>query len=75
MSKILSTATAVIDELGGTKATADLTGRRMQHVTNWRAAGRLPADTFLIVSEALKKKNAAAPAALWGIKLPTEAAE
>jgi hypothetical protein len=74
--RTLKTATAVIDELGGTKATADLTGRRMQHVTNWRASGRLPADTFLIIRAKLEGLDCTAPVELWGIKSPTrEAAE
>lgn len=67
----LETATAVIDRLGGTTATARLTGRKPQHVTNWRTSGRLPADTFLIMRQALEGRQATAPVGLWGIREPS----
>ena len=68
----LQTAGSVIDALGGTAATARLTDRKAQHVTNWRAAGRLPADTFLILSKELEARGLTAPAEVWGIKTPSE---
>jgi hypothetical protein len=72
----LLTATSVIDELGGTTATAKLTRRKPQHVTNWRTSGRLPPDTFLVMRQALAERGKEAPAALWGITDPSiEAAE
>lgn len=67
MIRTLPTASAVIDALGGTSAVATLTKKSMQSVTNWRSAGRLPADTFLIISIALKKIDRNAPSSLWGI--------
>jgi len=70
----LRTADEVIDALGGTAATARFTGRKDQHVSNWRAAGRLPADTYLIVTKELKRLRKKASPSLWGIKAP-EAAE
>ena len=69
----LQTAGEVIDALGGTAATARLVGRKDQHVSNWRASGRLPADTFLIIAELLKEKNATAPPSVWGIREPERA--
>ena len=63
-------ATDVIDALGGTAAVARLTDRKMQHVSNWRAAGRFPADTFLVIGVALTAIGKAAPPTLWGIKEP-----
>lgn len=67
MAKSLKTVDAVIDELGGTAVTAKITGRQMQHVSNWRSAGRMPSNTFLILTTALEKKGATAPPDLWGI--------
>lgn len=64
----LQSASEVIDALGGTGATARLTGRRYdQAVSNWRTTGRLPPDTFLIISEELKKRGDSASPAIWGI--------
>jgi hypothetical protein len=37
MTESLTTASDVIDALGGTTMVARLTGRKPQHVTNWRA--------------------------------------
>lgn len=68
----LQTAGEVIDALGGTAATARLTGRKVQHVSNWRAAGRLPAKTFLVLQAELRERELSAPPSLWGIH---EAAE
>lgn len=70
----LQTAGDVIDELGGTGATARLTGRKDQHVSNWRAAGKLPAKTFLILKAELNARGVDAPSSLWGIKDPMGAA-
>ncbi len=68
----LETARAVIDWLGGTTAVSRLTARKPQHVTNWKASGRLPSDTFLIMRLALKNAGATAPTALWGIVEPAK---
>ena len=72
-AKKLSTAAEVIDALGGTVATSRLAGRKAQHVTNWRAAGKLPANTFLVLSAALKERGKEAPPSLWGITEPEAA--
>lgn len=66
----LKTSDEVIDALGGTARVAELTHRLPQSVSNWRKAGRLPSDTFLIISGALKSKGMAAPPSLWGIVEP-----
>lgn len=63
----LTTAGDVIDALGGTTAVARLTGRKPQHVTNWRASGRLPSPFFLIMTRALEDHGKSAPPHLWGI--------
>ncbi len=68
----LETARAVIDKLGGTTAVSHLTRRKPQHVTNWKASGRLPPDTFLIMRQALQLAGATAPTALWGIVEPAD---
>jgi hypothetical protein len=69
-ARILKSADEVIDALGGTVATANLTGRKAQHVTNWRASGRLPAKTFLVISKQLRELEKSAPPSLWGITEP-----
>lgn len=70
----LRTAAEVIQEVGGLAATARLTGRKSQHVWNWRSAGRFPADTFLVLAKVLEEQGKTAPASLWGIKDPEQAA-
>lgn len=73
-SRELQTAGEVIDALGGTAATARITGRKDQHVSNWRAAKKLPADTFLILQAELRARELDAPPSLWGIRAPEGAA-
>lgn len=63
---------AVVDKLGGSTATAYLTGRRVQHVSNWRAAKRFPPDTFLIMRAELAKRGCTAPPSLWSIREPDD---
>lgn len=69
-TRVIQTADAVIDLLGGTSATARLVGRSNQAVSNWRGTGRLPPETFLVISAALSERGASAPASLWGIAEP-----
>ena len=66
----LHSATDVIDVLGGTRATARFTGRRDQAVSNWRANGRLPADTYLVITQELGRLGYYARASLWGMHDP-----
>ena len=42
MSKESINVDSVIDGLGGTKATADLTGLSLQAIANWRARKQIP---------------------------------
>lgn len=71
--KSLTTASAVIEELGGTMVTASLAGVKAQAVTNWRTKNRLPARTYVVFSEQLRAKHVSAPASLWGMAEPAEA--
>jgi hypothetical protein len=64
----LKTVDEVIDALGGTTATARLTGRTLSAVSNWRSTKRLPADLFLMLSKALDERGAMAPPSLWGME-------
>lgn len=70
MPESLTTASDVIDALGGTTAVARLTRRKPQHVTNWRSTGRLPPKTFLVLTDALKAHDRTAPATLWDMDEP-----
>lgn len=74
-ARVLKSAGEVIDALGGTVATAHLTGRKAQHVTNWRASGRLPANTFLVISKELRERGKLAPPSVWGITEPEKASQ
>lgn len=61
----------VIDALGGTKAVSLIPGVDvgMQSVTNWRAAGRLPARVYLPIIAELQKVGCTAPAWLFGMNV------
>lgn len=72
----LDTTDAVIEVLGGTVAVANLTGKAKSAVSMWKARGRFPCDTFLILTHALRGikgddgKAIAVPSSLWGIREP-----
>jgi hypothetical protein len=65
--KKLTTATEVIDLLGGTNATAKILKRSPQAVSNWRATNRLPPRYFLVLLRELQSRGASAPPSLWDI--------
>jgi hypothetical protein len=64
--RVLGTAGAVIDALGGTFAVARLTAKTPQEISNARRRGRLPPSTILVLREVLVARNIYAPASLWG---------
>lgn len=65
--KRLKSARAIITAIGGNGPVAELTGRKTQHITNWKTEGRLPANTYLILTEALAERGYRASPELWGI--------
>ena len=73
MARKLTTTTEVIDHLGGYHAVAELTGSAVKAAENWRRFDTFPSKHFLIMSAALAKKNASAPASLWGMTEPERA--
>jgi DNA-binding transcriptional regulator YdaS (Cro superfamily) len=72
---MLETVDEVIDALGGTSATAKILGFKPTRVSNWRAAGRFPADTFVALTEALERVGKKATRSLWNMRKLKEAAE
>lgn len=67
--RVLKTSSEVIDALGGNKPFARLVSapgrtRRDQHVSNYRSMG-LPADSYVVVTQALAKINCEALPSVW----------
>jgi hypothetical protein len=65
MEPMLTTASAVIDRLGGNQKVAALTRRNAAAVSNWRRFNAFPADTYLVLSRSLKDIGESAPPSLW----------
>lgn len=65
---VLKTTSEVMDALGGNIPVAELTGSRPKAVSNWRASGTFPSNTYVAITEALLAKGKTAPVALWGMK-------
>lgn len=65
---MLNSTDEVIDALGGTSKVANLAGVIPQAVSNWRAAGSFPPDTYVLLKAALKKNGKSAPDSLWRMK-------
>lgn len=63
------TTDEVIDFLGGNGPTGDIVGAKPKTVSNWREAarGRFPAETFLALNRALKRRGRGASPHLWGM--------
>jgi hypothetical protein len=67
MVKLQST-TAIIDALGGNAAVAKMLTVTSAAISNWRAADRFPSNTYLILTEALARKDYVAPDKLWAMR-------
>lgn len=65
----LSTASEVMDELGGNAMVAELTGSKPKAVWNWRKSGAFPSNTYLALISALQQRGKTAPASLWGMRV------
>ena len=70
--QILTTTDEVMDALGGTGAVAVLTGRTSPAASNWRGFDTFPANTYVVMTEALRALGKTAPDSLWGMKTAPE---
>ena len=71
----LETADAVMEALGGNQPVQNLTASKPNTVSMWRKAGSFPSNQYLAMTAALLEKGKTAPASLWGMKAPQEAAD
>lgn len=68
MVQHLQTHDEVISFLGGFEAVKELTRRKtVSNVSMWKLRKRFPPDTYIVMTDALAAKGAAAPPALWGM--------
>lgn len=70
---IIDNTTDIIATLGGTAAVARLTSTTAKAVHNWRAFGRFPANTFIVINSELIRLGLSAPAELWSMREPPAA--
>lgn len=72
---LLNTTREVTAALGGTKAVANLTGRKYTAAANWllESKAQFPPNTFVALNAALAAIGKSAPASLWGMKIPERA--
>lgn len=61
----LDTTAKVIDKLGGVHAVAELTDTNYKAAHAWKQRGRFPAKTFVVITEALRRKGLSARSNLW----------
>jgi hypothetical protein len=62
----LNNVKGVVRALGGTEATAALTGRSPQAVSNWIAADRISPRLFCFMTRQLAERGYSAAPELWG---------
>lgn len=75
MANVLETTAEVISELGGPAKAAEITGRKYTAAWNWSKRATFPPNTFLAMRSALHEKGKTAPARLWRMDEPAEAAQ
>jgi hypothetical protein len=66
-SSDLTTTAEVMAALGGTTAVARLTNRKVTAASNWQSFDKFPANTFVVMTEALRRIGRSAPPSLWGM--------
>ena len=62
---IVTTVSALVAALGGTKRAAEKLGTTPQSISNWKAAGKLPTDKYLAQREILAKLRVRTSDVLW----------
>jgi hypothetical protein len=72
MIRTLQTVDQVIDACGGTAKCAELCGRTLAAVSNWRAEQKIAPQTILVIRKRLAEQHLEAPSMLWGIPDPDE---
>jgi len=66
----ITTATEIIDKLGGNMPVARLTRATAKTVSSWRGRNRFPANTYPALQAELVRLGYSAPAHLWRVRLP-----
>jgi hypothetical protein len=70
----LTTAREVVEALGGIEAVRKLTGANIKTIYHWTGQAKcFPSRTFKVMNDALKRRELAAPAALWNMDTRTAA--
>ena len=70
----LDTVAAVFTALGGNAGVEEITESKPSTVSMWKtSASGFPTNTYLVLIEALHKRNKTASASLWGMKVPVDA--
>lgn len=64
---MLRTVDEVLEALGGPAKVAELCGVGVSAVSNWKTRGRIAADRYLVVVEALSKGDKTADPAVFGM--------
>ena len=64
----MTTTTDIIDALGGTHAVARLTSSSPTAVSNWKATGVFPSNTYLLLKQELVRCGITAPDNLWSMR-------
>lgn len=74
--KKLRTPLAVVEHLGGPERVCELfPGTNTKQVWHWYGrAGKFPANTYVVMKRALKRRGCYAPDYLWNMKGISEAA-
>lgn len=70
---MITSVEQMVAVLGGTSAAAALAGTDKRVVSNWKARGRVPAEYFLTLTDALAELGQQADPAIFGIKASAEA--
>jgi hypothetical protein len=66
----VNTADEVIELLGDVEGLAELASTTTNAVYNWKSGGKFPADTYLLIQDALETLGKIAPDDLWPMRQP-----
>jgi hypothetical protein len=71
--EMLETVDDVFAALGKNPGVQAITGDKPSTVSMWRTAGKFPANTYRVLTDALRANGKTAPDSLWGMRSPADA--
>jgi hypothetical protein len=72
--KHLNSSAEVFDALGGIPGVMEVASAKYKAVFQWKSSGSFPSNTYVLLTGELNRRGYMAPASLWDMREPAQAA-